>query len=146
MNDNRKLDVTIAKLLGLEVLGEAPCIPGYCKSDSWDVAYDGDGQMQPVYLKSCFCDDIPLEDELEYFGHVASCLEPVPFYHQDDTLARRALEQICNGSCAIDITYTSGKWHVALVLGIGYKPFANGYDESLSLAICKALAKLKNNE
>lgn len=143
---NRQFDIAIARLLGLEVLGEAPCYRSP-ETEEWSVSHDGDDTMQPVYLNYCYCDN-PL-DEVKYLGHVASCLRVVPFYHKHDRLARQALEQICDErKIEIKIWHPPGyDWVVDLRVETTKEEMGYASDKSLRLAICKALVELgKGNE
>lgn len=144
----RQLDLIIADLLGLEVLGEAPCYPDYGSSIGWSVSYDGKGTMQFVYLNRCCCDD-PLDSEIKYLGHVASCLGVVPMYHKHDTLARRALEQICDRH-GLDLRIRrppDTKAYEVILHDAPFRRVAYSVDKKFPLAICKALVELeKNNE
>ena len=136
---NRQLDVTVARLRGHKILGEAPSVPGYGSGDAWQVSYDGQGEMQPVYLGQCFC-DYSLYGEFEALGHRPSCLNVVSFYHQDAALAIQALEQVCDERELTPLLrYEHSCWYVELWDQHGR--VARGEDEtSLPLAICKALA------
>jgi hypothetical protein len=140
---NRELDVKVTRLLGLDVLGEARCysMPGGY-SVSWD---EGGGEMQPVYLKECFCDD-PLENEIEILGHVASCLRVVSFYSSECNLAIAALEQVCDerGLSAMSLR-AYGTWFTRVWKEDDphYRVIAASAGREMSLAICRALAGLK---
>ena len=91
--DDRQLDVGIAGLLGLDVLGETMCIRDPEFNGEWRaspyLAGQGDG-MQYVYLATCICHQYKNRDVI-HFGHTPSCLKVVPFYHKSDTLALDAL-------------------------------------------------------
>jgi hypothetical protein len=138
--NKRELDVKIAQLLGLEILGEAQC---YIMPDAGYqvVACDGSGNaMQPVYLNNCFCDD-PLEGEARVLGHLISCLEVVPFYSSDCNLAVAALERVCDErGLTPDLNRPHGNWFAGL--WHDGRQISTALDASLSLAICKALAGL----
>lgn len=144
-NRNRNLDIDVAWLLDLDVPGEVPCLPGYDSADHWNVSYDGSGAMQPVYLRHCSCAD-PLDDEIRFLGHVASCFEVVPFYHEHDALARQALEQICDKLQLNVKLRRDSKWSVSLYSKRNGRRVVFELDKSFSLAICKALAKLRSKE
>ena len=145
---NRQLDIAVAQLLGLDVLGEAPCLPGYT-GNTWDVSYDGIGesiQMQLVYLRgcSCFCEE---PGDKKYFGHIAGCLEVVPFYHLDHEQAFAAATRLGlfgeqqDGS---DVVYycAGGEHLVCCIDWPGEEMCVVSSAETVPLAICKALAQL----
>lgn len=155
MTTNHDNDLTIAGMLGLKILGEAPCYLGYCSSDPWDVSYDGQGESQPVYLDHCFC-DCPLEGEIVVLGHRASCLKVVPFYHLDTDLAVKTLEQICDGRGLVpicrygldfvdSIVESKGNWFVELVTKKG-RVAGSAIEQDLRLAICKALVGMREKD
>jgi len=142
MSNHRKLDIIIAHhLLHLDVLGEAPCWRD-ASSGRLEVSWDEYGDEHPVYLAHCWCKYAEPEDTL-HFGHIAGCLEVVPLYHLDDTLARQALETICD-ECRLFASCTripTARWWVSLK--DGSKEISIEYDASLALAICKALVGLE---
>jgi len=148
VNNNRKLDALIACLLGLDVLGEAPCYQRWT-SKRWLVADReiNSPKMQPVFLRSCVCQY--KTDQPVFFNHIGSCLEVVPFYCQDRNLAVDALEQVCDEHELICKTYRApdGWWIVELSRITDNKgSVACGINESLALAICKALAELRSEK
>lgn len=144
MSDNRQLDIAVARLLGPNVLGEAPATENHTNIESWSVR-PGAARTQPVYLAHCFCSD-QLDDEAMILGHVASCLEVVPFYHLDAALAVAALEQVCDerGLVADPYRAPGGTWVVELIKpprsGV---PVNLGEDKSFPLAVVKALVELE---
>jgi len=145
-NDPRQFDKAVARLRGLDVLGEAPCYWQY-KNKRWIVATEGmsNPKMQPVYLQSCVC-EYKTDHSAIYFGHIGSCLAVVPFYHQDRNLAVDALEQVCGERKLTPLARLEfGKWAMELYDSHACD-VAQGDDPSLALAICKALAELENKK
>lgn len=143
--NNRQLDLVVAKLLGLQVLGEAPCWRSP-EDGAWNVCCFGNSkERQSVYLAHCVCDALEPDDEnlAKYFGHDSACLEVVPFYHKDAVLTVAALEQVCETYWLTATTaYSAQGWNVVLLDGQKLH-VANGEDVSFPLAIVKALAELE---
>jgi len=145
--DDRQLDVGIAGLLGLDVLGETVCIRDPEFNGEWRaspyLAGQGDG-MQYVYLATCICHQYKNRDVI-HFGHTPSCLKVVPFYYKSDTLALDALERVCDERTLVvaPVRTFDGIWITELYTSKGDKA-TRGRDKSFPLAICKALAQLEN--
>jgi len=147
MNDQdlRNLDKAVARLRHLDVLGEAPCrfIAGFWSADNYA---DTELSLHPVYLKHCYCNVDEYNDVAQHLGHKSYCLGVVPFYHLDCNLAVDALKQVCDEHLLVADPYRvpGGEWVVELSNATGNEePVAYGRDESLALAICKALGELE---
>lgn len=70
----------------------------------------------------------------------------VPFYHEHDALARQALERICDKLQLNAKLRRDSKWSVSLYSKRNGRRVVFELDKSFSLAICKALAKLRSKE
>jgi len=143
--DPRQLDKAVAGLLGLDVLGEAPCrfIAGFWSADNYA---DTELSLHPVYLKYCYCNADEYNDGAQHLGHKSYCLGVVPFYHLDCNLAESALKQVCGERKLTPLARLEfGKWIVELYDSHACD-VAQGDDPSLALAICKALAELENKK
>ena len=126
MSDNcpRDLDLTIAALLHINILGKIPC---YLENDerTWSPSPDDQDTMQPFY-------------------HDGKRVRILSEYHLYDDLATQALEQVCDER-KIDAAlsyYGAAGWYVELANRADGERVARGEGDSLALAICKALAEL----
>ena len=89
----RELDALIAKeIMRLNVLGVSNVHrdPECCCGQHWMIPFDYYAEANApgafaryVYLKECFCDHRD-ESDVDYFGHIASCLEVVLPYSTID--------------------------------------------------------------
>jgi hypothetical protein len=94
-----ELDAEVARALGTEVLGMAPC----SHEPECGVLEVGDRRNgvheRAVSLDSCCCPDDPAKkaryaDGQEYFGHLPWCLKPVPPYSTEIAAAWLVVERI----------------------------------------------------
>lgn len=136
--NNRQLDIAVARLLGLDVLGH---IDGL----GWRVVLDKNDEerLQPVFLSRCMCNPMTLPELAGYFGHNAACLKIVPFYHKDPALTVAALERISFERGIIsDVLYRPSGWTVNLYDRRSIQ-IVSEKDKSFPLAVVKALARLE---
>lgn len=84
-------------------------------------------------------------------GDIEGCAHIVPFYHKYDALARQALEQVCDERKLQPEMYRTrlGWWRVWLVktpVSAPAQHMARGVSKNFSLAICRALVGLGEQE
>jgi len=126
---SHQLNLAVARLLGLLIttkhISPAGCYPKRVEDEPFE-------QMYRLSRET-----------------VCAGSKPLRPYHQDEKLAVAALGQICDerGLDAEPYRVSRGKWVVELFESTGNRePVAYGRDDSLALAICKALSQLEKEK
>jgi hypothetical protein len=140
------IEIEIAKLLGLNVLGWADC----CAADEGLIYAQeeherGDWCLSPVYLGCCVCelfDKIPdtFHKVPKFLGHSGSCMEEVPRYARDLDSTMLIINTLDN--IFIKKDHITEKCFEVVIKK--EKESYIGYDESLPLAICQAFLRYHN--
>lgn len=91
------LDAAIGALLGLDVLGVAPC-SREPECGEWEptgqwAGSGREGAPRPVYLRHCCCEFAEPED-VRILGHLSFCLAVVPAYSAEIAAAWQVLERV----------------------------------------------------
>jgi len=138
----RLIDIEIAKIMGLNVVGWADC------SDAYEGIIVAEGErewiptamLDPVYVDGCVCERWDKMDKQmsfrafpKFLGHYGACLGEVPSYTREMDAAMMVVDKL-NCSISISRTKDSKNWYVALTDGAKAKKFLG---ESLPMAICK---------
>jgi hypothetical protein len=138
--DNRQLDVLIAeRVMLLEVPGEAPCWQDECSH--WHVSYlEGEESSEFVYLNDCVC-EFKEETDITYHGHIAGCLEVVPFYSTDLVRAWSVVERVMEKTNEFIL-----EWQGATIGWYCWFANASVKAQTVPLAICRAALNAMDEE
>lgn len=144
------IEIEIAKLLGLNVLGWADCCDAYdgiiCAQEEHG---RGDWCLGPVCLGRCDCElfdkdpeHLSFRDVPKFLGHYGSCMEEVPHYARDLDSTMIVVNTLDNISIRKD--HISGKHFYVEIRANKCKELYTSCDESLPLAICECFLRFKN--
>jgi len=144
----RLIDIEIAKIMGLNVVGWADCTDAYECIIVAEGEHEWVTMLDPVCVGGCVCerwDKIPDQMSFRKFpkflGHYGACLEEVPDYTRDMSSALMVLDKL---NCTVNMSKIkdSKNWLVMLT----GKTSSSYISESLPMAICKCALAFVDKE
>lgn len=143
------IEIEIAKLLGLNVLGWAADEGLIYAQEEYE---RGDWCLSPVYLGRCVCELFDKNPDTfhkvpKFLGHSGSCMEEVPHYARDMDSTMLVLAAIDEELC-ITIKKTKASPFVVSIYEDSDPVIVSftASDASLPLAICKCFLEYSNGK